>query len=122
MRAYFAILFFLIFAALFLSYRIATTLTFDKLDNQLSTSSKAAFDNNGTSDCFEKRYSPQIQACGGLLKYSLPQAASRVEKDKKQHLAVKHKRSNRQVAASKRSNTAAGALGNFKHIADAPSF
>ena len=122
MRAYFAILFCLIFAAMFLSYRIATTLTFDRADNQLSSSSKAAFSNNGTSDCFEKRYSPQIQECGGLLKYSLPHVPSHVEKDKKQRLTANHKRSNRQVAASKRSNTAIGALGNFKHLADAPPF
>ena len=122
MRAYFTILFCLIFAALFLSYRIATTLTFDKPDNQLNAASKSAFANNGTSDCFEKRYSPQIQECGGLLKYALPQVASHVEKDKKQQLTVKHRRSSGQVAASKRSNTTTGALGKFKHLADAPPF
>ena len=72
MRAYFIILSGLLLVAIFVSYKIVTAPQFDRSTHETSPRSKLASNDNGTSDCFEKRYAPQIQECGGLLKYSPP--------------------------------------------------
>jgi hypothetical protein len=82
MRTYFLVLFGLLLVAIFVSYKIATTLAFNKLDEQVRPHSGYALADNGTSNCFEKRYSPQIRDCGGLLQYSTPTVAYHDEKSK----------------------------------------
>jgi|SRR5215471_12444021 len=93
MRAYFMILFGLLFLATFVSYKIAATLPFDRSGNQTSLHSPLVSNDNGTSACFEKRYSPQIRDCGGLLKYGAPTLSYRVDSLPKQQLTLKRRRS-----------------------------
>jgi len=72
MRIYFTVLSSLLLVAIFISYKIATALKFERLDGQASVHSATLLNDNDTSTCFEKRYSPQVRECGGLLTYSAP--------------------------------------------------
>ena len=92
MRAYFIILFGLSLMAVFVSYKIVATLPFNRSDDQMSRRAMLVSNDNGTSGCFEKRYSPQIRECGGLLKYSAPSPsyhddALQRSKPKRRHLS-----------------------------------
>jgi hypothetical protein len=71
MRAYFPILVGLMLVATWMSYDIASTVPFDRAGAIPSPDPHPALDDNGRSPCFEKRYSPDVRDCGGLLKYSM---------------------------------------------------
>jgi hypothetical protein len=75
MRLYFAVLFILFAILISVSYKISTTFHSDASPQPASLGSNLNYDDKETSDCFEKRYSPQIRQCGGLLKYGYPSFA-----------------------------------------------
>jgi hypothetical protein len=72
MRAYFSILVGLLLLAVWMCHDIANTVPFDRAGVIPSPDPHPAFQDNGKSACFEKRYSPDVRDCGGLLKYSMP--------------------------------------------------
>src|SRR5262245_55226514 len=55
--------------------------TFDRVNDQPISRPKLVANDNDTSACFEKLYSPQIQACGGLLTYSPPAVSYRISEN-----------------------------------------
>lgn len=114
MRAYFFILSGLLLVAVFVSYKIAATLAFDKIDEQAHPLSGYASNENGTSACFEKRYSPQIRACGGLLQYSPPTVAYQDDEKPKHVPAAKRKHLSGRVLTSRRSTKAGVPIGKIR--------
>jgi len=114
MRAYFIILSGLLLVAVFVSYKIVTTLAFDRVNDQPISRPKLAANDNDTSACFEKRYSPQIQACGGLLTYSPPAVSYRISENRKQPPVHKRRHLSGRLAPEQ-SNKTGAALGKFRH-------
>jgi hypothetical protein len=70
MRAYFTLIGVLLAVLAVTSYKMVATVHLDRWDEEAMPYSVSLSNDNGTSDCFERRYSPQIRKCGGLLKYS----------------------------------------------------
>ena len=71
MRVYFAVISVLFAMLAVTSYNIVAAVYLDRLDETTTLHSVYLLNDNGTSDFFEQRYSPQIRECGGLLMYSL---------------------------------------------------
>src|SRR5215471_7067824 len=115
MRAYFIVLFGLLLAAVFVSSKIIATLPFDRSNGQMSLHSRLISDDNGTSACFEKRYSPQIRECGGLLQYSAPALSYRVDAIPKQRSTPKQRKLSGRLWASERSNRSNATAGKLGH-------
>src|SRR5215471_4402272 len=116
MRVYFAILSGLLFVAVFVSYKIATTLEFKRATtDQTLPQSTLLVNDNGTSACFEKRYSPQIRECGGLLQYSAPALSYRVDAIPKQRSTPKQRKLSGRLWASERSNRSNATAGKLGH-------
>jgi hypothetical protein len=115
MRAYFIVLFGLLLVTVFVSHKIAATLPFHRPDDQMSPQFPLVSNDSGTSACFEKRYSPQIRECGGLLKYSAPTLSYRLDSpkylptDKRQHLSGR-------PSARERSSKTGAVLGKIEHL------
>ena len=70
MRVYFAVISVLFAMVAVTSYKIVAAVHLDRWDENTTLRSVYLLNDNGTSDRFEQRYSPQIRECGGLLKYS----------------------------------------------------
>lgn len=103
MRVYFALLFVLFLVLIYVSYEISTSFHSYASEPQ-APESNLARDDNGTSACFEKRYSPQIRQCGGLLKYGYPRADYASYESSTQRPSSKGKgiRSKRHLAGNER--------------------
>jgi hypothetical protein len=72
MGTYFTILGVLFAVLVVTSYQMAATVHLDRWDDNAAPRSAEPINDNGTSDCFDRRYSPRIRECGGLLMYSPP--------------------------------------------------
>jgi hypothetical protein len=115
MRAYFIVLFGLLLMAVFVSSKIIATLPFDRPDHHMNLQSTQISNDNGTSACFEKRYSPQIRDCGGLLKYSAPTISYRFDAIPKQRATAKRRHLSARLAASERSSRSNATAGKPRH-------
>jgi hypothetical protein len=100
MRTYFTILAVLLILGVWASYKMVTAIEFHRLDGADLSDSRPIRRDTGTSPCFEKRYSPDVQDCGGLLVYSTP---TDVPKDPK---AQEHERASQKPHARARGRPA----------------
>ena len=76
MRSYFILLFALLLGAGILSFRLSSTIDLKRTAGAFILPPEGAVEEDDTSPCYAKRYSPQIRECGSLLSYAPSTAAA----------------------------------------------
>jgi len=120
MRLYFALLFVLLGILIFVSYEISTTFHSYASPQPPSSERHLTYDDKGTSACFEKRYSPQIRQCGGLLKYGYPRFAYTDYESSTKRPSLKGIRSKRHLAGHERHSKTGSRLAKSPRLSTPP--